>query len=220
MRNEEIMSKLEGNGALPIGIRGISYEKVIHLFENRLLTGNEEQAKKTGGVYVYIYFWPLLKNWEANGLTPLPTSGGRCQDPTESSKIFAKIHADDFFNRLCGFTIGEYEGTTRSRLEDTPAKVRKAMGERGLTDTNIADLIEETKRRKGYILEFHPDMARDYKIEPDPWFGRNHSFSFQINCPDGLDQRYISRITPVGEWDMELINRYMREQEVCMPRAR
>lgn len=218
MNGEDIKSRLEGNGVLPIGMRGTSYEMVVYLFEIGVLTGNKKEAKRRGGTY--IYFWPIRENWDANGLTPPVPWGENYWKPWENSEGFARIHVEhDFFRRLTGFSIGEYEGRVSYGLEDTPKKVREAMSESGLTDSDIADLINETNRRKGYILEFHPDMVRDHRIEPDAWFGDNHSVAFQVDCPHGLSQKYISKITPISEWDRELMNRYMRERGVLMSRA-
>ncbi len=209
MNAEDIKRKLPGDDVLPIGMRGTSYEMVVQLFEKGVLTGNSK--KRRGGNFIYI--WPVQENWEANGLTPPIPFGQNDWDPVEWSQRFARGHVErDYFEKRCGFPIGEYE-EWRNCSDSTRRRVRCEMSQRGLTDSDIATLIRETKQRKGYILEFHPDLARDYKLRPDSWFGENHSIAFQINCPRGIGMKYVSKIIPIGKVDAQLMENYLRKRD-------
>ena len=217
MEAEDIRVKLRGNEVLPIGMRGTSYEMVIQLFEKGVLTGDPTESKRRGGTYIYI--WPIRENWEAYGLSPPAPWGKNYWDPVRSSKDFAIIHTrHDHFERECGFPIGEYERWLNN-YEDIRRKIKSAMTERGLTDSDIAKLIKETKMRKGYILEFHPDLARDYALSPDDWFGKDYSVAFQVDCPNGVGIKYVSKIKPIGKFDEELMKKYLRERKVHESRA-
>ncbi len=213
MNVRNIKSRLDYQKVLPIGRRGTSYEMVVRLFKTGVLTGNPTQAKRRGGNY--IYFWPIRENWQANGLTPPVPWGKNYWDSDKWSQSFALSSSHrDYFKGVMSFSIDEYY-QTRCGFEDISKRVKEAMSDRGLNDSDIAHLIRETEMRRGYMLEFHPDLARDYKMEEDSWFGSNHCVAFQVNCPEGLPLRYISKISPIGEWDKRLLLAYLKREKVC-----
>ena len=207
----EIKSKLVTPNDIPIGMQGTSYEMVIHLFENGVLTPNPDSkaTKRRGGQY--LYFWPLHENWEANGLTPLSTRTHERWDPVYWSERFARGASEqDFFERICGFNIEEYKHLI---IESRVIKVKNAMQERNLSDSDIADLIREIERRKGFRITLHPQVVQAYQVEPDSYFGPDHFIAFQVKCPDGIDSRYIAQVIPIGDYDRRLLDKYLAERQ-------
>ena len=200
----------QGYNSTTILLRGTSYEMVVKLFENGKLTAdpNPRKIKRRGGKYLYM--WPIRENCLTNKITPeKPWHQNDC-NPIKESKDFAKLHAkNDYFKQKCGFSIGEYEGH-HNPGQETSEKIKSNMLERRLTNLDVEDMIFKTNIRQGYIIGFNYKLAKHFKLSPDRWFDSNYTFAIEVCCPEGISIEYISKITPIGEWDAKLFEVYLK----------
>lgn len=77
----------------------------------------------------------------------------------------------------------------------------RRLRRKGYSEDFIQGLIHQALSRKGFVVGLDKSILDKFKVEPGD---RDHG-DLKINCPDGLDIKFINSITPCGPVEKEFL---------------
>lgn len=200
------ISKLLENGISkkPLMLHGTSVETVIELFENGVLPTGTYLAETPD----HLYFVPVQDRLKGTKFYD-EFEGFTVPFAKKSAKGYAKVNAERWyvFNEIKkAVSNPEYaEVITFDWIYGFyPVIIPEEEKQKALR-LGFEKIISEAEKRKGVILEMNDDIL-ELVIELDP-----EDEGLKLDCPNGLDAKYVKGIELLGNEERDIVKKYMQK---------
>lgn len=170
----------------PLMLHGTSVEAISVLYKEKVLL-----PCQNGKIKGQLYFTPITINLSRTGNIPDGLRGYYTKSEAFSSaKIYAEINArTHYLERQIGF-LPEWWYDAVNTKDNIQRFFRECNG---YSITEAKEFVDKIWLRKGVILEPCPILFNDFPCVPgdDPT-------TIAVKCPNGLPQRYVRRLLPLG----------------------
>ncbi len=181
-----------------IAYHGLSIETLEYLINQGCLPGDtvNSDPKNIGN----LFFFPRETQNPIERAASV--AGIIAQHHHASSKLELPIDNPDYHELLTGLWGNTFKPEDKEKFiqSDWVTGLKKIFEKTKKTEDELFDALLEAQDYRGFVVGLNKKTLTDFKKNPG-----DSPEDFYINCPFGLDIKYLSALRPLGKKEQEFI---------------